>query len=140
LTEPEHSEILQANRAFYDALEKRSFPAMELCWSHSEDVSCIHPGWHRLEGWMDIARSWQAIFSNSRAWKVVEEEERVVASADLAVVYCVERLESVGGQGEPARMQATNVFRKEGRVWKLIHHHASPMPDLEAPEDEESVN
>ena len=140
MTERERPKILEANRAFYEALERRSFPEMESCWSHAEDVSCIHPGWHRLEGWLDVARSWQAIFSNSRAWRVAQEDERVVCAADLAVVYCIERLESVGGQGEPARMQATNIFRNEAGVWKVIHHHASPMPDLEAPEEEESVN
>ena len=140
MTDQEHPEILEANRAFYAALEKRSFPEMESCWSHAEDVSCIHPGWHRLDGWPDVARSWQAIFSNSRAWKVAEEEVSVVASAGLAVVTCIERLESVGAQGDPARMQATNVFRREDGAWKLIHHHASPMPDLDEPEDEESVN
>lgn len=140
MNDRDRADVLEANRAFYDALERRSLPDMESCWSHTEDVSCIHPGWHRLDGWIDVARSWQAIFSNSRAWKVAEEEVRVVASPELSAVYCVERLESVGGQGEPARMQATNIFRKEEGAWKLVHHHASPMPELEAPEEEESVN
>ena len=132
--------VLEANRSFYAALERRDIDEMEACWSHEDDVACAHPGWHRLDGWDEVSRSWSAIFANSRAWRVHCEGARAVASGELAVVFCVENLEAVGGHGDPARMQATNVFRKEGGVWKMIHHHASPMPEIEASEEEDTVN
>ena len=132
--------VLEANRAFYGALERRDYSAMEDLWSHREDVACTHPGWHRLDGWTEVSRSWQAIFSNSRAWRVHPESERVFVSGEIAVVLCVEVLEAVGGQGDPARMQATNVFRDEGDGWRLIHHHASPMPEAGQDDEEETVN
>lgn len=28
----------------------------------------------------------------------------------------------------PCRIAATNVFEKQGGVWKLVHHHGSPAP------------
>ena len=132
--------VLEANDAFYAALGTRDFSSMERCWSHEEEVACTHPGWHRLDGWPEVARSWVAIFANSRPWKAASEQARAVVSGDLAVVLCIERLETVGGEGEPARMQATNVFRRIEGAWKLIHHHASPMPDLNLQEDEDTVN
>jgi ketosteroid isomerase-like protein len=123
--------VLEANEVFYEALEARNLSAMDRCWSHEPEVACTHPGWHRLDGWTDVVRSWAAIFSNSRPWKVACERARAVVDQDLAVVLCVERLETVGGEGEPARMQATNVFRKIDGRWMVIHHHASPMPDVD---------
>ena len=132
--------VLEANQAFYAALESRDFPTMERCWSHDEEVACTHPGWHRLDGWSEVARSWVAIFANSRPWKAACEKARSVVSEDLAVVLCIERLETVGGEGEPARMQATNVYRRIEGAWKMIHHHASPMPEIETEDEEESIN
>jgi ketosteroid isomerase-like protein len=136
----EISRVLEANRNFYAALERRNFREMEECWSHADDVACTHPGWHRLDGWEEVSRSWQAIFTNSRPWRVQCEAERAIFDGELAVVFCLENLEAVGGQGEPARMQATNVFRRENEVWKMVHHHASPMPEVEASEEADTVN
>ena len=132
--------VLQANDAFYEAIQKRDFSAMERCWSHGDDVACTHPGWHRLDGWTEIARSWVAIFANSRPWRVACEDPRTTISEDIAVIACVERLEAVGGEGEPARMQATNVYRRFGEEWKMILHHASPMPEFEPDEEDDTVN
>ncbi|MGH9441195.1 MAG: nuclear transport factor 2 family protein [Thermoanaerobaculia bacterium] len=134
------SRVMEANRSFYAALEHRSFGEMEGCWSHADDIACTHPGWHRLDGWDEVSRSWQAIFANSRSWRVRCESPRALLREDLAVVVCLEYLEAVGAQGDPARMQATNVFRKENGEWKMVHHHASPMPDVETDEEEDSVN
>jgi ketosteroid isomerase-like protein len=136
----ETGRVLEANRKFYAALARRSFGEMEECWSHGDDVACTHPGWHRLDGWDEVSRSWQAIFTNSRAWRVRSEGERALRDGDLAVVFCIENLEAVGAQGDPARMQATNVFRRENDAWKMVHHHASPMPEVEMSEEEDTVN
>ncbi len=131
--------VLAANRAFYAALESRDAARMETLWSHGEDVACVHPGWHRLDGWNEVERSWRAIFGNSRPWRVRPAEERAFLSGDLAVVLCVEVLEVSGAASAPARMQAANVFRRENGVWRMVHHHASPMPEP-GEEEEEPVN
>ena len=131
--------VLDANRAFYTALESRDAERMDALWSHGEDVACVHPGWHRLDGWEEISRSWRAIFANSRRWRVQPAEERAFVSGEIAVVLCVEVLEVSGGSGTPARMQATNVFRREEGVWRMVHHHASAMPEP-GEEEEEPVN
>jgi len=133
-------EVLAANLAFYAALESRDPSRMEAVWSHADDVACTHPGWHRLDGWEDVSRSWHAIFASSRAWKVRSEDERAFVSGEIAVVLCTEVLAAVGAAGEPARMQATNVFRREDGHWRMVHHHASGTPDPEGDEGEDAVN
>jgi uncharacterized protein (TIGR02246 family) len=131
--------VLEANRAFYAALETRDAARMEALWSHGDDVACVHPGWHRLDGWEEILRSWRAIFANSRAWKVRPEEDRAFVSDDVAVVLCIEVLEASGAAGDPARMQATNVFRRENGEWRMVHHHASAVPEA-GEQEEETIN
>lgn len=129
-----------ANHAFYRALGARDLHQMDEIWAVDDDVSCIHPGWHRLDGHDEVSRSWRAIFANSRPWRVSSENVRIFVAGSLAFVVCVEKLETIGGEGEPARMQATNVFRKAAGEWKMLHHHATPMPDVAADDEEEPVN
>ncbi|HET9795047.1 MAG TPA: nuclear transport factor 2 family protein [Thermoanaerobaculia bacterium] len=54
-------------------------------------------------------------------------------------MLCVEILEASGAVGEPARMQATNVFRREDGGWRMVHHHASAMPEA-GEQEEETIN
>ena len=125
---PDETAVAAANLAFYRALEARELSAMDLVWLHEETATCIHPGWHRLDGWSEIRRSWENIFANARPWTVTYEDLRVRVSGDIAWVTCVELLAPFGSDPEDgaARMQATNIFaRREGR-WGLLHHHASP--------------
>jgi ketosteroid isomerase-like protein len=37
-------------------------------------------------------------------------------------------------------MQATNVFRRENEQWRMVHHHASPMPEVGDDDEEDTVN
>lgn len=126
----EATAVAAANLAFYSALEARDLENMGQVWFHDASASCIHPGWHRLDGWEEIERSWENIFSNSRPWAVACEDVRIAVAGDLAWVTCVEVITPLGGEAEEdaARMQATNLFGRVDGAWRLIHHHASPSP------------
>ena len=130
--------VAAANVAFYRALEARDVETMAEIWLHDESASCVHPGWHRLDGWEEIERSWENIFTNSRPWTVACEDVRIAVAGDLAWVTCVEVITPFGGNGtsDAARMQATNLFGRVDGEWRLVHHHASPSPTEDAEEDE----
>jgi ketosteroid isomerase-like protein len=138
----EETAVAAANLAFYRALEARELSAMDQVWSHTTSASCVHPGWHRLDGWDEIRRSWKNIFASARAWTVACEDVRIVVRGEFAWVACVEVMSPFGDtSGESAaRMQATNLFVKEEGDWKLLHHHASQSPDPDEDEEEETVN
>lgn len=138
---PEATAVAQANLAFYRALEARDLDTMSAVWHHDEAVSCVHPGWHRLDGWEEVERSWANIFANSRPWAVSCEDMRIALAGDLAWVTCVEVIVPFGGEtsDDAARMQATNLFGRVAGEWRLVHHHASPSPTGDS-ESEETVH
>ena len=58
-------------------------------------------------------------------------EVRVLASSDLAWVSCIEKLYTIAESGVLAsKVFSTNLFHLEGDVWKMVTHHASPVPDI----------
>jgi len=137
----EETSVSAANVAYYEALAARDLGGMESVWLHEERVTCVHPGWHRLDGWAEVRRSWENIFANSRPWTVACEDVRAVILGDIAWVVCVEVIRPFGLAGEDAaaRMQATNVFVRRDGTWRLAHHHASASPSAEE-DEEETIN
>jgi ketosteroid isomerase-like protein len=133
--------VAAANLAFYRALEARDLSAMDQVWLHDESVGCVHPGWHRLNGWSEVRRSWENIFANARRWTVTCEDVRIHVLENVAWVTCVELLTLSGADADddPARMQATNIFARRDGVWRLVHHHASTFA-TETAEVDEPVN
>src|SRR5262249_28602427 len=134
--------VAAADRSSARALGACELWAMVRVWLEEEEASGAHPGWHRLDGWSEIRRSWENIFANARPWSVSYEDLRVRVSGDVAWVTCVELLAPFGSDPEDgaARMQATNIFaRRDGR-WGLLHHHASPTSTGGGEEEDQPVN
>jgi ketosteroid isomerase-like protein len=124
--------VLAANRNFYTALEELDLEAMDEVWLHEDWVRCVHPGWELLEGWEEVRESWQRIFNNTRRMKVAVSDVRVHLEPGVAVVVCVEQVTSSFATGfSTAWVQATNIFFERGGGWRLVHHHASPIPRSE---------
>ena len=48
---------------------------------------------------------------------------------DAAWVSCVEVIRPFGSSrtDAAARMQATNVFVREEKGWRIVHHHSAPI-------------
>ena len=61
---------------------------------------------------------------------------QVLASNDLAWVSCTEKLYTIAESGVLAsNIFSTNLFNLEEDVWKMVMHHASPVPDVRGTED-----
>ncbi len=116
---PEHDAVLFANEAFYLAITHRDAEAMDRLWAQSVPVSCLHPGWGALRGRDLVVDSWRRILSHDGAPKIACRQPEVAIYGDVAVVICYE---DIGGQ----LLVATNIFRREGRSWQIVHHQAGP--------------
>lgn len=125
----EEQSVLEANQRFYAALDKLDLEAMEAVWLHEEFVACVHPGWELLSGWEEVRESWARIFENTRRMRVEISEVSLHVEAETAWVKCIEQVTSAFETGfSTAWVQATNIFLKREGVWRLVHHHASPLP------------
>lgn len=115
----DHDAVLFANEAFYRAFADRDFAAMEALWSTDGPVACIHPGWGALTTRKDVIESWRRILSSENSPKVACRQAEAFIHGEVAFVVCYEEI-----QGN--FLVATNVFRRAGRQWKIIHHQAGP--------------
>ncbi|MGE5047195.1 MAG: nuclear transport factor 2 family protein [Deltaproteobacteria bacterium] len=122
-------DLLSANEAFYAAFSRHDAAAMDSLWARGTEVACLHPGWEALIGREAVVESWRRILLGGGAPDSVRCRSPVAHIAgDVGWVVCEEVLP--GGT-----LAATNVFVREGGAWRMVHHHASPIPSPE-PEPE----
>ena len=124
-TTADEAAVLAANTAFYAAFNTRDLDAMAALWSSHADLTCVHPGWNVLRGREAVMESWRAILANPQQPNIVgaAEHAQMLRSGGSSVAALVVGRELVGG----SPIVVTNVFRREGLDWKLVHHHASPV-------------
>ena len=133
---PDQDSAITANEKFYKAFNARDLSAMKEIWSSHQNVTCVHPGWSPLNGFEPIIDSWQGIFKNSGNMDIQISDINMLTSNDLAWVSCVEKLYTIASHGVLAsKVFSTNLFKLNKDGWKMIMHHASPLPSM--PESEE---
>lgn len=118
------TQVLAANRAFYDAHEARELSAMSVVWEHADRVVCIHPGWPILRGWHAVEQSWRLIFEGPGRNQFIITNELAEVIGDAAWVNLEENLVD---RGDTHTIAATNVFALIDGEWKMTAHHGSPV-------------
>jgi len=124
----ENGLLKKANEAFYRAFELLDIERMGRVWDTTEEIQCIHPGWNLLQGWTAVRDSWEGIFKNTKYMEFRITYSSAHISGDLGYIICVENItSSYGGPASENSILATNIFRKRNGLWKIIHHHGSPL-------------
>ncbi len=125
--------VITANARFYRALGNADLEAMSDLWLHSDESACVHPGWPMLEGWDLIRESWVSVFDSQGPFRVWPGEVAVHLDNTTAWVTCVENIDTSRELTDVLiQTQATNIFRQFAGEWKMILHHASPLPRVGA--------
>ncbi|TLX86616.1 MAG: DUF4440 domain-containing protein [Thaumarchaeota archaeon] len=134
--------IEASNLRFYKAFESLSIEKMEEVWKHSNDVICIHPGWEMFSSWTAIRESWVRIFENTKMIRFLVTNIKIKAFEKIAVVICLENIDSNIEDGNSIRMGviATNIFEKQNvnsnkydNQWLMIHHQGSSVANYMPP-------
>lgn len=125
-----------AQTAFYEAFERGNLEAMMAVWAESDDIVCVHPQGPRLMGFEAVRESWVQIFSGATQLRVRTIDMQKFDGQSLAVHQVVELLTAPSQpQGPTQSVCATNVYELTDDGWRMVVHHASPMPET-APAEE----
>lgn len=131
----DHQALLFVNEAFYQAFADRDSRAMRALWSETAPLTCIHPGWGMLGGREAVLDSWTAIISNPESPNIECRAPTATLYGDTGIVICFEQIEE-------QFLIATNIFVREGKIWKIVHHQSGPtseVPEIE-PDEPDLVN
>jgi len=115
-----------AEAAFYAAFSSANIETMRQVWVDSAQAICIHPMSFPLYGHAAIVESWSSILDKGGG-RISHQTLYRRTEGNLAVHGIEERL--LLPQGVEARMHATHVYAHDPESgWKLLIHHASPLP------------
>lgn len=115
---PEEAEI-----AFYEAIERADLQALGEVWSLNNNIVCIHPGSHRIEGRAKVLESFSELFADSPAIGFTISDALQTESTGLAIHLVREEIEL---DGELAGvMVSTNIYHVEDGGWRMLLHHSS---------------
>lgn len=114
--------------AFYEALERNDLDAMMEVWAEDEEVVCVHPGGPRLSGYEQVRASWSQIFRAGQRLKFRLTGAVSVQGMMVAIHSVHEQLSVQGENAELAPVVATNVYLRTAGGWRMVVHHASPVP------------
>ena len=121
--------VREANERFYLAMNTLDIEEMDEVWMDDGAAICVHPGHEAIIGYERIRESWVLIFSASNSMSIAASNERITVATDVAWVACTETISMMTDEGlAAAAAQATNIFRRTDGRWRMVVHHASPIP------------
>lgn len=136
-----HDSLTQEFRAFLVARQEATaafFNGDPEPWkaqaTHSDDLTMFG-------GYGGSEQGWTAV-EDRYTWAAARNAEGVVrtellacqVSAEMAYTVAIERgdVRPQGGQEfAPKALRVTEIFRREGATWKLIHRHADPLVSVQ---------
>lgn len=86
-------------------------------------------GWIILRSWDAIMQSWESIFDPMDQVDITISDIKISIKENLAWLMCLQEMTYVNRHPISFNLsQSTNVFEKNKDGWKMIIHHASPIP------------
>ncbi len=127
-------EVRTASRQLYSALNRMlngdARPMAEV-WSSGPDVTALHPNGGRLVGWDEVRTSIEQVAHAATDGDVRLEDQMIRVVGDVAYELGVEQGQcKLGGQNVTLEHRVTNIYRRQGGGWKLVHHHTDTSPAL----------
>ncbi len=127
-------EVKGASSKFYEGLSRMAAgDAGQLSdiWSHSETVTTMHPIGGEQIGWSAVKESFEQVAGLASSGYVEIADQSIQTGGDLAYELGTERGQfKLAGETITIDQRVTNIYRREGGEWKLVHHHADISPAM----------
>jgi len=128
---PSDDEVRAVSDRFYRALSALDIDQLPEVWSQSADVTTMHPMGGEEVGWQEVRRSFEQAAGAMTDVHVEFDRATLVAGDDLAYETGRERGRGkIAGEQIEFEQRVTNVYRREGGRWKMIHHHTDISPQM----------
>ncbi len=122
------AEVNDVEAAFYQALENADLNAMMAVWAEDEEIVCVHPGGPRLIGYAAVRDAWRRVFEGGHRLMVETSVPSVVATPFAVMHSLIERIRLRDNKETTAPLSVTNVYVRGAMGWRMVAHHASPVP------------
>lgn len=121
------NEVRKASEAFYAALNRMGNGvkgAMAEVWSHGPQVTAMHPIGGRTTGWDAVRESFDKVAGIASDAEIGLKDQCIQAFGDVAYELGVEFGKfKMAGKDVNLEHRVTNIYKREGGGWKVIHHH-----------------
>ena len=128
---PEH-EVREASAQFYGALNQMAngdAGAMADVWHRGADATTMHPVGGREVGWDRVKASFEQVARLASDGRITLTDQVIQVSGDLAYELGIERgTLKLAGQQAGIEQRVTNIYRREGGAWKVVHLHTDLSP------------
>ena len=127
-------EVRRASKQFYSALNRMGngdAGPMAGGWSHGPEVTALHPIDGREIGWDAVKASFVQLARVATDGNFELKDQLIRVEGDVAYELGVEQGEfKLGGRPVALKHRVTNIYRREGGGWRMIHHHADTSPAM----------
>ena len=127
-------EIRAASKKFYAALNgvfNGDATGMNDIWLHSATVTAMRPNGGREVGWEELWAVWQRMAEIFEGGHIELSDQLIRVDGDFAYEVGLEHGQfSPGGTRMNTEHRVTNIYRRVGDDWKIIHHHTDISADF----------
>jgi ketosteroid isomerase-like protein len=136
------NEVGAASRQFYAALNSvangDARPTADI-WSQSADATTMHPIGGRQVGWNQVWASWQQVAAIASEGRVTLGDQLIRVVGDAAYELGTEHVVmTLAGHSVRGEVRVTNIYRREGGAWRIVHHHADASQDMQGVREADS--
>ena len=127
-------EVLEASKKFYAGLNQMANGkdnALADSWSHNASVTAMHPIGGREVGWDAVNGSFNQVGKLASDGKVELKDQLINVLGDAAYELGIEKAQfKLAGNEIKSEHRVTNIYKKEGGTWKIVHHHTDIAPAM----------
>jgi ketosteroid isomerase-like protein len=127
-------EVRRASMQFYTALNRMTNGDSGLiadAWSHDPEVTAMHPVDGRELGWEAVKASFEQFAQIAADGNIDLKDQIIRVVGDVAYELGVEQGKcKLGGYPVAYKHRVTNIYRREGGEWRMIHHHSDASPAM----------
>ena len=127
-------EIRKASEQLYIALNNMlngNSRSLAEIWSHGILVTAMHPVGGREIGWERVREKWDQLSGLTSEGQIKLEDQLIRTEGDMAYEVGTERGRfKLAGNWVSMENRVTNIYRREGSKWKVVHHHTDLSPEM----------